>query len=206
MNIPSDEVDWMPCYRIIPSRFPPIDLFERVADPDDLEAVFEIESLTNPRLRAEVGEIRLVDPDDRISGPGTSTIMAAFTHLNPQGSRFTDGTFGVFYAGHELQTAISETVYHRQKFMLATRQNRLELDMRVYLVDLSGTLHNLRGQRDEFPSVYDSDDYSAGMRLATRLRAEGSFGIVYDSVRNPGGECAAVFRPPVLSNCRQGQH
>jgi hypothetical protein len=34
------------------------------------------------------------------------------------------------------------------------------------------------------------------------MAAEGSYGIVYDSVRHKGGQCAAVFRPPVLSRCR----
>ena len=31
--------------------------------------------------------------------------MAAFTHLNPEGSRFSDGSYGVYYAAHTLATA-----------------------------------------------------------------------------------------------------
>src|SRR3546814_5612167 len=96
LDIPVAATSWTPCYRIIPSRFPPIGLFEKVADPDDLEAVFQIEAMTNDRLRDEVGVLALVPPEDRVSGPGTTPIMAAFTHLNPEGSRFTDGSFGVF--------------------------------------------------------------------------------------------------------------
>ena len=92
LDIPVTATSWSPCYRIIPSRFPPIGLFEKVADPDDLEAVFQIEAMTNDRLRDEVGILALVPPEDRVSGPGTTPIMAAFTHLNPDGSRFTDGT------------------------------------------------------------------------------------------------------------------
>ena len=49
------EVRWQPCFRVISSRFPPIDLFERVASPEDWEALYWLESLTNPRLRDEVG-------------------------------------------------------------------------------------------------------------------------------------------------------
>ena len=85
MSLPVVRVEWKPCWRIIPSRFPPIELFERVSDPGDLEAIYELESLTNPRLRDEVGDIRLVPPEDRVSGPGSSAIMAAFTHLEPRG-------------------------------------------------------------------------------------------------------------------------
>jgi len=113
-------IRWRPSWRIVPSRFPPIQLFERVADPADLEAIAVIESLTNPRLREEIGELGLVPSGDRVSGPGSSVIMAAFTHLNPAGSRFTDGSFGVFYAAADMETAIAETKYHRERFLRAT--------------------------------------------------------------------------------------
>jgi hypothetical protein len=136
VNIPVHLITWLPCWRIIPSRFPPIDLFERVADPADLEAIYELESLTNAHIREEVGELQLVPSQDRISGRGTGYIMAAFTHLNPAGSRFSDGTYGVFYAASTLDTAIAETRYHREQFLRATSEPPMELDMRVLLADL----------------------------------------------------------------------
>jgi len=206
MTIPVESVNWQPCHRIIPSRFPPVGLFDRVADPADLEAVIAVESLTNDRLRDEVGDIQLVPKEDRVTGPGATAIMAPFTHLNPEGSRFSDGTYGVFYAARELDTAIAETKYHRELFMRATNQGRTELDMRVYLVDLVADLHDIRGLKASLPLVYHNNDYSAGQSLAKSLRDMGSKGIVYDSVRNEGGECVGVFRPPVLSNCRQERH
>ena len=197
---------WKPCWRIIPSRFPPIQLFERIADPADLEAIIALEAMTNPRLRDEVGDIALVPPDERISGPGTSIIMAAFTHLNPAGSRFSDGSFGVYYAGMTLDTAIRETVHHREAFMRATSQARMQLDQRVYLADLDAPLHDIRGAKDLSPQLYDADSYAASQGFARGLRKDGSNGVVYDSVRHQGGQCAAVFRPKALSNCRQEQH
>ena len=206
MTLPVARIEWKPCWRIVPSRYPPIQLFERVTDPDDLEAIFELESLTNSRLRDEVGDIRLVLPGDRISGPGTSVIMAAFTHLNPQGSRFTDGTYGVFYAANDVETSIAETKHHRERFMRATAQAHMELDMRVYLIDLDGDFHDLRGQKTAQPLVYHNDNYAAGQHLARTLRNEGSNGIAYDSVRRNGGECVAAFRPRLLSNARQERH
>jgi hypothetical protein len=206
MTLPVAHIEWKPCWRIIPSRFPPIPLFERVTEPDDLEAIFELESLTNQRLRDEVGQISLVPPEDRISGPGTSLIMAAFTHLNPEGSRFSDGTYGVFYAANDLDTAIAETTYHRERFMRATAQAHMDLDMRVYLIDLAGDLHDLRGQKATYPLVYHNDNYASAQHLARSLREEGANGVAYDSVRRDGGECVAVFRPPLLSNARQERH
>jgi hypothetical protein len=204
--IPTSAVRWLPCYRIIPSRFPPINLFERVTDPADLETVLEIESMTNDRLRDEVGALNLVPPEDRISGPGTSPIMAAFTHLPPYGSRFTDGSFGVFYAGRTLDTAIAETKHHREAFLRATSEPRIELDMRVYAVDLDTMLHDIRGMKDTMAEVYDPSSYAASQVLAIEIRTSGSSGLAYDSVRNPDGECVAIFKPRVLSNCRQERH
>ena len=199
-------VSWLPSYRIIPSRFPPVNLFERVADPEDWEAIIEVESLTNPRLRDEAGDVSLVSIDERISGPGTSIIMAAFTHLNPAGSRFTDGTYGVFYTTPDLETAIAETKHHRERFMRETNEDPLHLDMRVYLVDLDAELHDIRGKQGTEALVYHPEKYATAQNLARTLREKGSNGIVYSSVRRAGGECAAVFRPRVLSNCRQERH
>lgn len=199
-------ISWKPSWRIIPSRFPPIQLFERVTDPADLEAVMELEGMTNPRLRDEVGDIQLVPPEERVSGPGSTIIMAAFTHLNPNGSRFTDGSYGVYYAAKELETAIAETKYHREEFMRATNEPRMELDMRVYLVDVDADYHDIRGQESKLPLVYHASNYAGGQQLASDLRAAGVHGIAYSSIRYGGGECIAAFRTVGLSNVRQERH
>lgn len=207
MNIPPmASVCWRPCFRIIPSRFPPISLFEDVADPADLDAVYAIEAMTNDRLRDEAGDLTLVPTEDRISGPGSSVIMAAFTHLNPEGSRFSDGSFGVFYAASTLACAVAETSHHRARFMAFTAEPAQELDMRVYAVDLNAELHDIRMLGETHPALYDPNNYAAGKALARDLRVAGSNGIAYRSVRDPDGECAAVFRPRLLANCRQERH
>jgi RES domain len=200
------EVRWQPCFRVISSRFPPIHLFERVAGAEDWEALYWLESLTNPRLRDDVGEIELVPREDRVFGPGASVIMAPFTHLNPEGSRFADDTFGAFYAAASLDTSIAETRYHREIFLRATRQRPLELDMRTYLCDVAASFHDIRGKRDRMPDIYDPDSYVASQKLARSLKLAGSNGVVFDSVRHSGGQCLAVYRPRLVQNCRQGTH
>ena len=197
---------WPPCYRIIPSRFPPIDLFERVADPTDLDAAYALDSLTNPRVREEVGALHLVPSHERISGPGTGYIMAAFTHLQPKGSRFTDGTYGVYYAGSTLETAIAETAYHLTRNLAETHEAAQDLDMRVILADLDANLLDARGP--ECIQLQDPDPatYGAGQAVGRQAKAAGNDGILYQSVRHPSGECAAVLRPKVLSSPRQSQH
>ncbi len=206
MSVPQIHLEWKPCWRIIPSRFPAVQLFEDVADPQDLEAVFEVEALTNDRLRDQVGELRLVQPEDRISGPGTSYIMAAFTHLNPLGSRFSDGTWGVYYAGIDLDTAIAETRFHRAVFLRATNEPAMELDMRVLIARLVGDLHDIRAQQEQKPELYDPDAYDASQDFARCLRNESCNGIVYNCVRHDPGQCVAIFRPPLLSDCRTERH
>jgi len=205
-EIPTTPLHWRPCYRIIPSRFPPIQLFERVADPEDLEAVFAIEAMTNDRLRDEVGELSLVPAEDRVAGPGAGYVMAAFTHPSPAGSRFTDGSFGAYYAARDRETAIAETAYHRERFLRDMQAPPTELDMRVLRATLEAVVHDLRRAVGESLGVYHPEDYSASQGVGRWLREAGSWGIAYDSVRRAGGECVAAFRPRALSSCKQAEH
>jgi hypothetical protein len=200
-------VRFAPCYRIVASRLPTIHLFERVADPADWDALYELESRTNPRIRTNLGELHLVPVADRVSGgPNASIVMAPFTHLSPPGTRFTDGHFGAYYAAESVDTAIAETRFHRENFLRATAQPAIELEMRCYLADVSCELHDLRGRRTELADIYDPASYAASQKLGTALRAAGSNGIAFDSVRRNGGECVAVFRPRLVQNVRQGVH
>ena len=71
MNFPLSNVTWRPSYRVIPSRFPPIDLFEGVnSHTDDWDLLNELEGETSARLREEMGAIHLVRDGDRRYGPG----------------------------------------------------------------------------------------------------------------------------------------
>lgn len=193
---------WTPCHRLIPSRFPPTGLFDRVASAEDLQAIFELEALTNDRLRDEAGDLALVAPEDRISGPGTTPIMAAFTHLNPEGSRFSNGSYGVYYCAQTLPTALAEVRFHQERFLLRTREGPMKLQLRLYLADLDARLLDVR----RLPTCHLSDDYGPSQRVGEQGRAEKRDGILYRSVRHPGGTCAAVFKPRVLRNCRQSKH
>ena len=199
-------VRFAPCHRIVASRLPTIHLFERVADPGDWEALYMLESMTNPRLREQVGELSLVPVADRVSGPNASVVMAPFTHLSPQGTRFPDGHFGAYYAAESVETAIAETRFHRENFLRATAQPPLELEMRCYLADVASEMHDLRGLRAKLEDIYDPASYAASQRLGRELRDAGSNGIAFDSVRREGGECVAVFRPRMVQNVRQGVH
>ncbi len=200
-------IRWGESYRLVPSRFPPVGLFDRVARPEDLEIVFAAEALTNDRLRDEAGDIQLVPREDRIAGPGTTPVMAAFTHLNPEGSRFSDGTFGVYYAAHEMETAITERAHHTARFLARTREPAGEIDMRTYLARIDADLADVRGYgRRRKNDLMHPGSYADSQAFGRARRAEGAGGIVYDSVRRPAGECVAMFRPRLVKRCTQGPH
>jgi hypothetical protein len=200
---PIKRIRWTQAYRIVPSRFPTVGVFDRIAAPADLEALFALEALTNPRLREQLGALRMLPPERRVSGPGTTPIMAAFTHLNPAGSRFSDGSWGVFYAAHDLATAVEETVFHREQFLAATAEPACDIQMRCYRTAIAGRLHDIRGG---WPELHDPHSYVASKAFAQNLHASGANGIVYDSARRAGGQCAALFYPDLVAPCVQGAH
>jgi RES domain-containing protein len=192
---------WNPGWRVIPTRFPAVSLFERVSGPEDFEALYALEAMTNPRLRDEVGEISLVPPEEHLFGPGSGPIMAAFTHLNPQGSRFSDGSHGVFYCAREKETAVAETRHHAARFMRATEEPAMRLQMRLYTVRADGEVVDLRTAAQLEPRICDPDDYGYARGIGRRLRGEGVAGILYPSVRRAGGECLAALRTGLLRDC-----
>lgn len=206
---PEKWIDWPAATRIIASRHPPIDLFERVSnDPAVWEALMAAEMLTNPRVRDAVGDIRLVPEEDRVSGPGASYVMAPFTHLNPKGGRFSDATHGAYYAADDLATAVAETAFHFGRFAEDSGDGPRYEDMRVLIGRIAARLHDVESMSDATRRrrLLDPDDYSPGQALARQLREAGSAGVHYPSVRRDGGHCVAVFRPRLVGLPRQTKH
>jgi hypothetical protein len=194
-------VRWQQACRIVPTRYPAVTLFDRVADAADFDALYALEAMTNERARDELGQIERVPHADRIFGPGSGPIMAAFTHVNLLGSRFSVGDYGVFYAARERATAVAETRHHHGRFLAATRQPAMHLPMRLYHVAIDARLHDLRPAASVPAAVYDREDYTAAQALGRRLHAAGSAGVAYRSVRHERGQCVGLFRPRGASGC-----
>jgi hypothetical protein len=134
-----------------------------------------------------------------------SVIMAAYCHPRPGGGRFSSDDRGAWYAARTIDTALSESIYHRSRELAEIGVLEARMQMRVYLSDFSTRFHDIRGA-DTPAALYDPDDYSASQRFARQLLAAGSHGVVYRSVRHPGGECVACFRPRLVKNVRIGGH
>lgn len=192
-------------WRIVPSRYPQINLFEQVSDPNDWEVLYAVESLTNPRLRDQVGDIRLVAPEDRVYGEGSSWIMAAFTHppVDGRGGRF-NRDFGMFYCSSDEKVSVAESSYHQARFLVESRIKETTVQMRVIHAHLGpADLHDLRNV--DSPAIYDRNDYGAAQNLGSSLRSVGSNGVHYHSVRAKG-ECFGIMRPRVLSNANHRRY
>lgn len=192
---------WQQQVRIIATRHPPIDLFESLdLGEDELRGVWALAELTNPRLQQQAGRLNRVRKGDLISGPNASIVMAAFTHIGFP-SRFTDGSFGIYYAGRDQETAVRETVFHRE---LDARDAGLGPDvfqMRAYVGQVQKSCYDVRGR--EYDHLHDPDVNRYGTAQAFTKQLLGAdpdaWGIVYRSVRHPGGDCLAALRPPCVS-------
>lgn len=197
------ELDWKNHYRIIPSSYPPINFFERLVDPGLMDELYYIESLTNDRLRQEAGDISLVPVEDRIAGPGSTPVMAAFTHIGTS-SRFSDGSYGVYYAAKDMNTALTESVHRRACFLAYTQEDAGEIDMRVYIGEVTKPLHDVRGA--DYENLHLPDDHRPAQAFGLQAKKTNAWGIVYRSVRQAGGECIAALRPTAVTIPRQGPH
>jgi len=197
----TSHIDWRPSYRLIAARLPHLDIFETVADPADLEAVLTIEAMTNPRLTPTIGRIAAILTGDRITGPGAAFVMAPFAY--PSVARFSDESCGAYYAAEALGTAVAEVSFHRARFAAKTPTPPIDFDERIIEADIIADVDDIRGLAPNDP-MYDVDpaNYGHPQAFAGTARGGGSQGIVYKSVRSPGGACVAIFIPRLVLNAR----
>lgn len=195
-------------YRLVNSKLPPIHLFDDVADEAEFEALYALQAMTNPRLLAEAGDLSLLPREAIPFGiPGCSYATAPFTHVNPGGSRFGDGSFGVLYLADSLTTAIGEVRHHQQRYW----QNVPDLHYERF------TFRGLRGRFDEHgvrdalglagdDPLLSPDDYTASRALGRAMVEAGETGLRYPSVRQPGAACWALMTPRPVRELIQTQH
>jgi RES domain len=207
-GLPLSTVKWKGAVRIIRSIYPPIDLFEDIADPADWPLLISAEQKTNPRLMENIGNLDLVPEGRRVGGHGATYLMAPFSHVSPdRKSRFSDGSFGVLYVGDVFEVALLETIYHHERFMARTHEAPgWTSQFREIMMNINARLHDLRNPNPGHLKALDPDSYTASQVLAVQLRAAGSDGLVYPSVRHRGGECVGLFYPDLAANAIQGRH
>lgn len=192
-------------HRIIPSKFPTISLFDWVETPEELEQLALLEGLTNDRIQNELGSLNRVPKEDWVLGQGATPLMAAFTHIGHP-SRFSDGTYGVYYAANTLNAAIKETVYHRERFYSASKERPCAISMREYLAEVRQPLVDITAPQYIQYLSPDPSHYEISQELGRQIREEHHWGLLYPSIRHPESSCVAVFRPSALTIPIQGKH
>lgn len=204
-DLPGQQVQ---AYRLVNSKYPPIALFDDVADADEFEALYQIQALTNPRLQNEVGRIEMIAREEIPFGiPGCSYATGPFTHVNPEGSRFSDGRFGVLYLAATMETALAEVHYHQDKYWSNVRTLNYErfVFRGLSCVFVAEAMKDLTSVPMTDP-LYDPDDYTHSHRLGKAVKAAGCPGLRYTSVRAQNSHCWALMTPKPVSSIIQAAH
>lgn len=208
MTLPLCELRDQQGVRLVNSKFPPISLFEDVATADEFDALYALQALTNPRLLNEMGVLNLLPVAERPFGiVGAGYAVAPFTHVNPQGSRFSNGDFGVLYIADTLETAIAEVRYHQQRYWQGVQglhYDRLVFRALVCRYDALPCADASALPLDD--AIYHPTDYNAAQQLGAQLRQMGMVGLRYRSVRQFNALCVALFTPRQLHSLLQSCH
>jgi hypothetical protein len=150
---------------------------------------------TNPRILDAVGNLGLVPVSRRVSGPTASLAMGAFTHMSAdRPSRFSVGTYGVWYCGDRFEVALAETAWHFERFMRATAEPPGDADYRELVCAVGGQIVD-----GSAPALLQSGDWTPGQAFGRAVRAQGGDGVVYTSVRHPAGMALALFWPDCVA-------
>ena len=121
-----------------------------------------------------------------------------------QSSRFSNGSFGVWYGSNSIETTIYETAYHWRNNLLGNAGFAgpgIRIERRVHLVRCDAALVDMRSLATQHPMLVDPVDYSFTQQVGGRLHREGHPGLVTMSARCDGN-VYAVLNPAVLSNPR----
>ncbi|MHC8314637.1 RES family NAD+ phosphorylase [Pseudomonas sp. LB3P31] len=195
-------------FRLVNSKFPPINLFDDVADAQEFEALYQIQALTNPRLRNELGQLEMIPRSEIPFGiPGCSYATAPFTHVNPAGSRFSDGSFGVLYLAGSMETALAEVQHHQSLYWSKVRGLNYERfvfrGLACSFVEAAMKDATAIAMKDP---IYAPDNYAASHRLGKAVKEAGCPGLRYQSVRLRGNHCWALMTPRPVSSIVQTAH
>ena len=193
-------------HRLIPSRHLPHADSVLVAIADDdahLQAIFDLDLATNDRVAAQGQQFTGIGLEELVFGvPNAQIINAAFCHPHPLGGRFSGPDRGAWYAGLELETSQAEVAFHKSVQLAEIGRFNDSVTYDDFLADFTAGFNDLRSARG-YRACLDPDSYEASQELAERLLEADALGVIYPSVRRPGGTCLACFRPALVSNVRR---
>ena len=159
-----------------------------------------------------MGNLELVPlVDRRVSGAGRDHIS---WRLSPMSVPDRAGPVSTTVASERctlarmiFETALFETIHHHARFMARTAEAPgWTSQFREIVLSVEAELHDLRETLPADHAALDPDSYEASQDLARTLKAGGSNGVVYPSVRHSGGGCVGLFYPDCASDAVQGRH
>ncbi|HUY41023.1 MAG TPA: RES family NAD+ phosphorylase, partial [Candidatus Dormibacteraeota bacterium] len=130
------KIAWPRAHRIVSRQDAPISAFDKLVDnPLELEALLRVEALTNPLARDAFKTLPAIPVSRRYNGPLAGLIMTPF--VIPRTSRFSNGSYGVLYAGYEENTALRESAHHQSLRLNASKAPAgIAISMHGFLVDV----------------------------------------------------------------------
>lgn len=174
---------------------------------DELAALAEIEGATSARLTAEERGIAGLAANELVYDvPHARFINASFAYARPrQPNRFNGSDRGAWYAALDVATCLSEVGYHLTRMLADAGDYRAVVEYAEMFCSLAGAFLDLR-RLPGHPALgaEEAAAYPVGNALARSARAAGLNGIIYPSVRHPGGTCLAALRPAAVQSVRQG--
>lgn len=178
-----------------------------VDDEDELEALAEIEGATSSRLTAQDRGISGLAANELVYDvPHAHFINASFAYAKPQQpNRFNGADRGAWYAALDVATCLQEVGYHLTNVLADAGDYNATVEYAEMFCSLAGEFLDLR-QVPDHPSLTPdkAKAYPIGNALADSARAAGLNGIIYPSVRHPGGTCLVALRPAAVQSVRQG--
>ena len=183
-------------FRLIPSRFPPVDVYAGLIANDRFDELVEVENLTNPRLQSESRLLELYGNPD--SPQLQNWNLAPFKYVNPDGSRFFGPTRPALELATDAQTALAIAVRRREVFLRRTSEPPLGLDMRMLKTPVEGTFYDLR-------SLAIGIDKSKRHEAADPLPHNAS-GVLFRADERPFADCIAVTDKNALARSVQTVH
>lgn len=199
--------------RLIPETRHKPPVLRGLVDTDAEAAVLaELEGETSARLIAEREGTPALDRRElafaRRAGDlriyGQSHINAAFAYTRPSGNRFNSGDRGAWYCAWHMLTSAAEVGFHRTRELGYIGRYEDEARYVELLADFIGDFPDLRDEAHAALDPRPGLGYPAGQALAADLRRAGHRGLIYPSVRHPGGRCFVAFDPGIIQNVRPG--
>jgi hypothetical protein len=143
LRYPTVEVDGL-YRRLIPSKYPTIDLYERFGSAQMQALAADLEKLTNPRLQARTRIASGEMPADTGSPMLQNWNHAPFAYPLPEGSQFLPPPYPVMELAETEIGALARAVLRREEFLSRTDEPLCGVDMRVIANRIKGKFIDLR--------------------------------------------------------------